>query len=499
MFNFNYKSCVWPWIARLIGLAILLAFLPAPQQAYAQWPPFSFRLTPTYEDGQITYQVRLSNQVDWRITDITVKIPLPEGTRFLETGALPTTLADFDGAEVTFSTFHKSIRDTYFVVEVTDPEMTVFTTHAWIAWGGDHPGNYLTKDVSIDITEKPLGWEKPPSPRVQLEAEAQVVNDIITYNIYPTSVTGKRVWDLEVRASIPEGATFLSAEAPPSFIAGFDGREVTFSTLELPSKTEVGPLSFKVSTAGLTAPVVETQAWATWKIRGKDTRPQDTSAGWITATPHTIQQVVADMSGDVPFANYDLTSIALQEEGPNLKITFYTAGDLGPVSQPLQYLFYIDRDCRADTGDPHRGRGVEYRLRYKRDKGKAELSLWEETEVALLDEEAIEDAEAEAAEAEAEVAEAKAEGEEVEVVVEVKKVGGWRDIADIQVSSPADGQTVTMWVPYLLLEAEAGAGRQFCWLAEAKNKTKGFRSNPPTERVPSSADPRLTQYEGLVE
>lgn len=478
---FTYKPYVWSWIARLMALAILLSLLPAPRRAYAQWPPFNFRLTPTYENGQITYQLRLSSQVDWRMADITIKIPLPEGTRFLKADAPPTTQVSFDGREVTFFTFHEDIDDAYFVVEIANPELTVFTTHAWIAWQGDHPGDYLEADEPIDITEKPLAWEKPPSPRVELEAEAQVANDIITYNIYPTSVTGKRVWDLEVRVPVPEGTTFLSAEAPPSFVAGFNGHEVTFSTLELPSKTEVGPLSFKVSTAGLTAPLVETHAWATWKTRGTDTRPQETSTGRIAVTPHTVQQVVADMAGDVPFTNYDLTSIALQEDGSDLKITFYTAGP--PLSSPLiegeedplEYIFYIDRDCRADTGDPYRGRGMEYRLRYRNTKGEAEISLWEETVVAPI----------------APSAEEEAKTEEVEVI----KEGGWRGIGLINVSIPLDEQTVTMWLPYNLLgqdpETEAD---QFCWLAEAKNKTKGFSSNPPTERLPSSEDPRLTLY-----
>jgi hypothetical protein len=54
---------------------------------------------------------------------------------FLEANAQPTTSVDFDGAEVTFFTpdLYRPIRTAFFVVEVTDPTMTVFTTHAWIA------------------------------------------------------------------------------------------------------------------------------------------------------------------------------------------------------------------------------------------------------------------------------------------------------------------------------------------------------------------------------
>lgn len=123
---------------------------------------------------------------------------------------------------------------------------------------------------------------------------------------------------------------------------------------------------------------------------------------------------------------------------------------------------------------------MEYRLRYRHTKGEAEISLWEETMIAPI-----------AATAE-EAEEVEAETEAVEVV----KEGDWRDIGLIDVSIPLDEQAVTMWVPFNLLGDETGAD-QFCWLAEAKNKTKGFSSNPPTERLPSSEDPRLTQYEIL--
>ena len=124
---------------------------PAPERVYAQWPPFRFRLPPSYENGKITYSLSFSSRVDWAMTHVTIKIPLPEGTRFLEASAQPTTSVDFDGAEVTFFTpdLYRPIRTAFFVVEVTDPTMTVFTTHAWIAWQGDQPGKYLTKDVSI--------------------------------------------------------------------------------------------------------------------------------------------------------------------------------------------------------------------------------------------------------------------------------------------------------------------------------------------------------------
>ncbi len=457
-------------MVRLIGIAMLLTLILLPEQAQAQWPPFKFRLTPSYENGQITYQIRFSSEVEWPMTDIALKIPLPRGTRFLEASAPPWTHVEFDGAEVTFFTSYLSrpLKNISFVVEVTDPTMTVFSTHAWIAWKGDQAGDYLTEEVSLDITRPTLDWEEPTRSRVQLEAKATVADGMITYALYPTNVTNQRIWDLKVNMALPEGTTFVSADAPAPFVAGFDGQTVSFSAIELESQVEVGPLNFKVSTEGVTAPFLVTHAWANWKNVGRRVglrvaAQEGTRSGDIVVQPNTIQQVVSDKIGDVPFANYDLTSLALQEEGAVLKVSFYTAGSLGLVGEPLQYIFYIDSDCRADTGGPRKEYGLEYRVRYKHDKGQADLSRWEEAK-------------------------------EAEAGAEVETKGSWRKVGSIEdVSSPVDGQMVTIRVPNDLLDL----GQQFCWLVETKFTTKVFATSLPKDWMPDDKDLRLTQYDVL--
>lgn len=139
-----------------ILLMLLLMLIPAPERAYTQWPPFRFRLTPSYENGRIIYGLRFSNRVDWSMTGVTIKIPLPEGTRFVEASAQPGVSVDVDGTEVTFFSYAvgRPIRDASFVVEVTDPEASVFTTHASISWQGDHAGDYLTEEVIFDISSQ---------------------------------------------------------------------------------------------------------------------------------------------------------------------------------------------------------------------------------------------------------------------------------------------------------------------------------------------------------
>jgi hypothetical protein len=440
-----------------VSLLLLLALI-LPGRAHAQWPPFRFDLEPSYADGQITYQIDFRSQVDWRMADVTLKIPLPEGTRFVKAEALPGTSVDFDGAEVTFFTFTaERVKDAYFVVEVADPAMTVFTTHAWISWGGDQPGDFLTEDVSIDITLQPLNWEKPSKPRLRLEAGAMVADDQITYTIYPEKKAGERMWDVIITVPVPEGTTFLEAQAPPPIVAGYGSQQVSFSVVELGEESKVGPLSFTVSTRGVTAPSVATQAWATWKNVGRKVgqtiaAEEVTRTGDIVVQPGMAQWVVADVVGDVPFSNYDLASVVFQPERSALKVIFYTLGDLGPVGEPLEFILYIDSDCQADTGKPENDRGVEYRVRYRHKKGKAVLAAWD--------------------------------GEQ----------DGWSDAQSFEVSSLVNGNVVAVWLPYESLEDS----QRFCWTVEAKNRTKGFDQSLPTEKVPNNEDLRITQFEALT-
>ncbi len=440
-----------------VNLLLLLALI-LPGQAHAQWPPFKFALEPSYAEGKIVYDIRLSSKVDWRMADVTLKIPLPDGTRFLEASTLPTTQVNFDDAEVTFFTSISDIKDAYFIVEVTDPAKTVFTTHAWISWQGDQPGDYLTEDVSIDITLQSLSWEKPPDPSLGLEVTAKAADKLITYLIYPEKNTGKRIWDLNIAIPVPEGTTFLSADAPPPFVTGFDGQVASFSLVDLPEQSQVSPLSLTVSAEGVAAPLVLTHAWAVWRNVGGSVgrsvpAEEGTKTGDIIVQPDGVQWVVGDTLGDVPFSNYDLVSIAFQQEQSALKIIFYTAGDVGSLEDPLEFRMYIDNDCRADTGKLESDRGVEYRIRYRHDRGTAALHVWDE------------------------------EGDE------------WSNTQSFELNSLVRGNMVAAWVPYELLED----GRRFCWVAEAKNRTEALDPAPPTERVPDSKDLRITQYEALVE
>jgi hypothetical protein len=444
------------WLARLsklIVLAIVLTLISTPRQAHADWPPFKFRLLPAYENGKILYSIRFSSQVDWSITDLTFKIPLPQGTRFLEAKAAPTTQVSFDGAEITFFTAvaHRPIKDAYFVVEVIDPTRTIFSTYAWIAWNGNQPGEYVTEDQVTDITLKPLNWTPPARSRVQLEAGATIEDNIITYTIYPLGVSNRRIWDLKIDVPLPEGTTFLSAEAPSSFTSSFNGRQVSFFTVELETQKAVGPLQVKVSSQSVASPYLSSHAWASWKNVGRRVAFQEeTRTGDIIVQPRAAQQVISDRVGDVPFPNYDLASLALGHDGANLQVIFYSAAEVGPAGGPFDYTLYIDRDCRADTGLEKRGLGVEFRVRYRHNTGKTYLHTRNEEN------------------------------------------DGWSPIKSAELTSTVRGNQVILSIP----DNALGPGQRFCWTAYVVNRTKGFASSLPADVVPDNKSSEFSQFEG---
>jgi hypothetical protein len=170
--------------------------------------------------------------------------------------------------------------------------------------------------------------------------------------------------------------------------------------------------------------------------------------GDIVVHPHASQWVVSDMIGDVPLSNYDLASVALEQEGLALKVIWYMVAELGPVGEPLEYTFYVDRDCRSDTGLSRNSRGVESRVRYKHEKSRASFSFWDEAEQMW----------------------SRSESAEAKVVT--------------------SSNMVVMWVPEDSFENKG----QFCWTGEVENKTGRFSPDPPSEKVPDRTYLGLMSY-----
>ena len=443
----DFKKLV---LTLLLTAGLLVFSFPSPVQA--QWPPFNYRLSATFAAGKISYAIHFSKKIEEPITDLVIKIPLPEGTRFLEAGSPDTTSVGFDGAEVTFftPTLHRSIRgDAFFTVEVTNPDQSEFVTHSWLAWKGEMPGDYLTGETTIDITKTPLDWEKPTS-RLRLEAGANVENDVVTYQLYPMNIGNGRMWDITIALPLPPGTTFLAAEPTAPFEAGFDGQQVFFNALELGRRDKVGPLLVKLSVPETNESFLRTQAWASWTNAGTGEYQQETTkTGDIVVQPGTRQQVVADAAGDTPFENYDLTTVAFEPEPERLKITMFTYGDMGPVGQPLEQYLYLDQDCNSETGKPRGNRGAEYWLRYRHQSGRAYLYTWN------------------------------------------SDLQQWENRQRIPAFT-AGGPAATIWLPW----SQVSTPTSFCWLGVSRNRSQDYHPGPPVDWI--GRDPRLTRIDSLA-
>ena len=271
-------------------------------------------------------------------------------------------------------------------------------------------------------------------------------NEIVTYEIYPMNVGNRRMWDVTIALPLPPGTSFISAEAPLPFEAGFDGQQVYFSALELGRRDKVGPLLVKLSTAEAGELFLRTQASAHWtNVGDNENQREATKTGDIIVQPHTIQQVVADIAGDTPFENYDLTTIAFEEEAESVKITMFTSGDMGPIGLPLEQYLYIDQDCSEKTGKPRGTQGAEYWLRYRHQTGRAYIYTWSPGQQR------------------------------------------WENRQRIP-SYTAAGPAATVWLPRSMVNDPGN----FCWLAFSRNRTQEYQPDPPIDWV--GRDPRLTRF-----
>ncbi|MDQ3249712.1 MAG: hypothetical protein M3Q45_10975, partial [Chloroflexota bacterium] len=334
---------------------------------------------------------------------------------------------------------------------------------------------------------QPLNWTAPARPQVIVAVSASVANDIATYTIYPINQAKQAVWDVTITVPVPQGATFLAAGAPAPFAASFDGRLVTFAAVVLADDDVVTPLRFQVSVAGLATGLATTRATATWhqvqtNLGQSMLITAESTSGEIAIQPHTTQQVVADTVGDVPFAAYDVTGVALQQEQSVLKITLATAEDLGAVGQPVELALYIDNDCQADTGRSRSSLGLDYRVRYQHLKNQANLSVWD-TSMPAAPTAPTQTAVITAANV---VTTANAVTNSAAVLL-----GNWRTVSALSVDNQPGDASVTVWIPHALL----ANGWQFCWLVESQDRSNAYEPAPPKELVPdSSAQQVQMQY-----
>lgn len=452
----------------LVVLLLLLGFLyispptqaRAPQRGLAQWPPFLLNVSFSHQDKLITYKLLFRQEEGIQLNDLSVKIPIPAGTRFVKADIPSNSTTDFDGEEVSF--FTNALRRSWevsFTVEITEPEQTLFKTQGWFSWVGGTPGTYLLENIEADITRQPLPWQRLGRSRLQLEATTTTKGNLITYSLYPKNNNPLRMWDLKVVLPIPAGAEFVSLNAPPEFTAGRDSQSAIFSIIEMPRYTTFTPLQVTISVSeGITVPLF-TEAQAFWKNTGRKvglTIPAEEAlkTGYLISPPATDQILVADPVGDAAFPFYDLSAIAIEPLEAATRVVFYTAKPIGGVDELLRYQFLIDQDCSDQTGRVQgQGRGWDHRLMYRHEQGRVSFESW------AADEEK------------------------------------WTDPTPLQAEVSLEMPTVKITIPAALLSNTAG----FCWRAIASYETKAYYPAPPRDVVPNSAnDFWLSQYQAIT-
>ncbi|MCB0210828.1 MAG: PD40 domain-containing protein [Anaerolineae bacterium] len=421
-----------------IFLISLLTIIFSVQPTYAAWPPFKFELIPSYANGKITYEIEFRNRADWLMTNVQIKIPLPEGTRFIETNASDNVVTDFDGNEITFliPVADRQIKDgsVTFTVEVIDPGQTIYSAFAWIAWEGNEAGDFLSEQVYVDITDDTVNWTEPPLPRLRFEIKADVTKDDITYFVYPQTASNVRMWDVEINMPIPDGTELVSTEAPLIFSTIDGDKEVSFRAIELQQKATLEPLVIKVSTPNPSTELVTTHIWATWKNSSRKVIQQIVAQEDVATAPFSLQpnipkEVFFDtLVGDVPFSDFDLQRVSLKDvlfnDVPTLAITFWMAENVEIGGSSMSYRLYLDTDCNNKTGQRNGDIGAEYYATFGQNTGNARLQKWNAS------------------------------------------TRDWERIAPLSAYVPPNSKRVVIWVPYNLIEVD----QQFCWVAITKKQ-----------------------------
>lgn len=301
------------------------------------------------------------------------------------------------------------------------------------------------------------------SPPVLIDASAVITGNVIVYTIHAANVTEQSVWDLNITLPIPQDAILLSAEVTPPLVAEYHDASITFYAAELKGRAATGPQRVRVAlandlpTSNRTA-FVSTQVEANWKFIGTVLQQStwflaSTATSAIALPADTNQQLVADMQGDGALPIFDLTGVAMRREGSLVRVDLYVAGPIGPVGETSRYTVFFDADCNRATGRAQDKLGADYRVLYRHDRGRAEISSWS---------------------------------------VAADGSGQWLAGGSIGVSNPPDGQVITLWIPSAVL----GNSERFCWFAESEYRTGPDTPRLPKDRVPNddNIEATFTQF-----
>ena len=326
------------------------------------------------------------------------------------------------------------------------------------------PHMEMAQDVPVtdEASQSSTVSIEPNLAPVQIDLSAIISGNLVVYTLYATNVTEQSVWDLNIRIPLPAGTMLLSAQSSSPFVTDYRDAVVSFYVAARRPNTGSGPQRVVAVVLEEGEFLVSTHAEASWEyldsiMRQSSMFQMEAQTSAISMYPGRIQQVVADMVDETPLAHVDLAGITIQQEGSIFRVDFQVAGPLGAAGEPAEYIMYIDADCDVTTGRSRDGLGAEYRVRYRHERGQADLSAWTQAAGAS---------------------------------------GQWLLTGSIAVNSPIGGHAVTLWIPSVLLDNSS----QFCWMAESQQRAAAGAPKLPKDRLPNGlVDPTFTQFGGWDE
>lgn len=106
-----------------------------------------------------------------------------------------------------------------------------------------------------------VGEEWPP---IAVEMKGSREGDVITYTFFLENRSKWLLEDVNIRAIIPPGTSFTDVQTPAIVSAVFDGVNVAFNMLRFPSKTRLGPFTYKVKVKEEKAEGYASYLWLAW-------------------------------------------------------------------------------------------------------------------------------------------------------------------------------------------------------------------------------------------
>jgi hypothetical protein len=130
--------------------------------AQGTWPPVMVDVKPIIGDDHLTFEIKVTNQVDWDLADFTLTGNIPAGTTFVEGhGDFDGATVSFDGQEVTFFVIMLPPGATLgyrYTVDLNNGTGQVYPPQMWTGWKGRLPGQFLfdTDREPIDLGATPV-------------------------------------------------------------------------------------------------------------------------------------------------------------------------------------------------------------------------------------------------------------------------------------------------------------------------------------------------------